>query len=237
MLRRTLLKSLAAALAARPAGTLAQQAPAATSFSPTEIETLHAIADVVLPAEIGADARRKAVATFVSWFANYRQGADMGHGYGSSVLRAASGPSPFSRYPAQFAALDAAASVRGGQTFRALPASERRAVVGQVLNDPQPVNRLPPQPTGANLVADLMGSYFTSADAWDVCYRAEIQRDSCRTLDNSAEPPRPIKTIPGALPPDPLLARSRDSPSLEPSPANRDSRRQARGLTARSPVA
>ena len=55
------------------------------------------------------------------------------------------------------------------------------------------MNRLPAQPTGANLVADLMGSYFTSADAWDVCYRAEIQRDSCRTLDNSAEPPRPVK--------------------------------------------
>ena len=193
MRRRTVLKSLAAAFAARPAATLVQQAAAATTFSPTEIDTLHAIADVVLPAEIGADARRKAVTTFVSWFANYRQGADMGHGYGASTLRAASGPSPFGRYAAQFAALDATARARGGQTFRALPASDRRAVVEQVLNDPQPVNRLPAQPTGANLVADLMGSYFTSADAWDACYRAEIQRDSCRTLDNSAEPPRPIK--------------------------------------------
>jgi hypothetical protein len=237
MLRRTVLKSLAAAFAARPAAALAQQAAAATTFSPAEIDTLHAIADVVLPAEIGAEARKKAVTDFVSWFANYRQGADMGHGYGASTLRAGSGSSPFSRYPAQFAALDAAARSRGGQTFQALPVSDRRAIVEQVLNDPQPVNRMPAQPTGANLVADLMGSYFSSADAWDACYRAEIQRDSCRTLDNSAEPPRPLKIIPGALPPDPLLVRSRDSPSLEPSPANHGSRRQARGLTARSPVA
>jgi hypothetical protein len=192
MLRRTVLKSLAAAFAARPAATLAQ-ATAATTFSPTEMETLHAIAEVVLPAEIGADARRKAVTTFVAWFANYRQGADMGHGYGASTLRAPSGPSQFSRYASQFTALDATARSRGGQTFRALPASDRRAIAEQLLNDPQPVNRLPAQPTGANLVADLMGSYFTSADAWDTCYRAEIQRDSCRTLDNSAEPPRPVK--------------------------------------------
>ena len=194
MLRRTLLKSLAAAFAARPVVTLAQQAAGATTFSPTEVDTLRAIADVVLPAEIGSDARRKAVTTFVAWFANYRQGADMGHGYGASTLRAASGPSPFGRYAAQFTALDASARARGGQTFRALPAVDRRAIVEQLLNDPQPVNRLPAQPTGANLVADLMGSYFTSADAWDTCYRAEIQRDSCRTLDNSAEPPRAMKS-------------------------------------------
>jgi hypothetical protein len=193
MRRRTLLKTLAAAFAARPAATLAQQAAAATTFSPSEIETLHALAEVALPAEIGADARRKAVTAFVSWFANYRQGADMGHGYGASTLRAASGASPFSRYAAQFTALEATARSRGGPTFRALPASDRRAIVEQLLNDPQPVNRLPAQPTGANLVADLMGSYFTGADAWDVCYHAEIQRDSCRTLDDSAEPPRPIK--------------------------------------------
>lgn len=193
MLRRTVLKSLAAAFAVRPAATLAQQATPATTFSPTDVETLDAIAEVVLPAEIGPDARRKAVAAFVAWFANYRQGADMGHGYGASTLRAASGPSPFSRYAAQFSALDASARSRGGQTLRALPVPDRRAIVEQLLNEPQPVNRLPAQPTGANLVADLMGSYFNSADAWDACYRAEIQRDSCRTLDNSAEPPRPVK--------------------------------------------
>jgi hypothetical protein len=52
------------------------------------------------------------------------------------------------------------------------------------------VNRLPAQPTGASLIADLMGSYFTSSDAWDRCYRAQILRDYCRTLDNSAEQPR-----------------------------------------------
>ena len=193
MLRRTVLKSLAAAFAVRPAATIAQQAPVATTFSATEVETLNAIADVVLPEEIGADARRRAVAVFVSWFTNYRQGADMGHGYGASTLRAPAGPSPFSRYAAQFSALDAAATARGSQTFRALPIADRRAVVEQFLNEPQPVNRLPGTPTGANLIADLMGSYFTSANALDACYGVQILRDSCRALDNSEAAPLPIR--------------------------------------------
>ena len=192
MKRRTLLKSLAAAFAARPVAALSQ-AGAATSFSPTEIETLNAIAEVVLPAEIGADAQRRAVTAFASWFANYRPGSDMGHGYGASTLRAASGPSPFSRYAAQFATLDASAKERGASSLRALAAPDRRIVIEKFLNEPQPVNRLPAQPTGANLVADLMGSYFTSANAWDVAYGVQILRDSCRTLDNSADAPLPVR--------------------------------------------
>jgi hypothetical protein len=79
-----------------------------------------------------------------------------------------------------------------GETFAALPAASRREIVEKLLNEPQPVNRLPAQPTGASLIADLMGSYFTSSDAWDRCYRAQILRDYCRTLDNSAEQPRAI---------------------------------------------
>ncbi len=110
-------------------------------------------------------------------------------------LRQPSGPSPAVRYPAQFAALDAAAQARGGTTFAALLASARREVAEAFLNEPQPVNRLPAQPTGANLVADLMGSYFNSPDAWDRCYPAEIQREPCRRLDGSEQQPRPLKQI------------------------------------------
>jgi hypothetical protein len=189
MLRRTLSQVFGVLLVARPVRALARllQAP---PFSPREIETLSAIADVVLPADLGAQGRKRAVDKFVAWFVNYRQGADMGHGYGSSSLRQPSGPSPALRYPPQFAALETAARDRGAVSFAALPLAARREVVEETLNEPQPVNRLPAQPTGANLIADFMGSYFTSADAWDRCYRAEIQRDNCRTLDNSPEEPR-----------------------------------------------
>jgi len=197
MNRRTWLRALGACFLLRKAGVpvLALDAPPAqaATFAASEISALTAIAEVVLPTALTADDRRLVVRAFSSWFANYTPGADMGHGYGSSTLRASSGPSPISRYPAQFAALDQAATVRGAKTFAALPIAARRELVESALNTPQPVNRLPASPTGANLVADLMGSYFNSQDGWNLCYRAEINRDSCRTLDDSSSAPKPIR--------------------------------------------
>jgi hypothetical protein len=191
MLRRTLLQTLAALVVFKPVRAFARVLQAAT-FTASEVETLAAVADVVLPSDLGPAGRRGVVERFVAWFGHYREGADMGHGYGGSTLRAPSGPSPALRYPPQFAALDEAARNRGGRIFAALEPAVRRQIIEKVLNEPRPVNRLPSQPNGASLVADFMGSYFTSADAWDRCYRAEIRRDSCRTLDDSAAEPRPL---------------------------------------------
>ena len=147
------------------------------------------MAEIVLPRAIGQDGRDKAVAGFVAWVRNYREGADTGHGYGSSTLSRPTGASPAARYPAQFAALDAAARTQNGTSFAALPLDRRRTVIEAALNLPQPVTRLPPRPTGANLIADFMGLYFNSADAHDLCYNAEIGRDTCRSLEGSDQAP------------------------------------------------
>jgi hypothetical protein len=195
MKRRTFLEALAAVVVAgktafaRRSGV---QAGAAV-FDAGETATLNALAETVLPSALTANERRLAVRAFVSWFTNYKAGADMGHSYGSSTLRQPSGPSPIARYPPQFAALADTARTRGAGSFAALPAQARQEVVEAFLNQPQPVNRLPAQPTGANLVADFMGLYFNSQDGWNLCYRAEINRDSCRTLDNSDKAPAPIR--------------------------------------------
>src|SRR5690349_20059651 len=147
MLRRTLLQIAVTLLAVRPVRALARmlQAP---PFSTREIDTLSAIADVVLPSALSAQEKKRAVDRFVAWFVNYRQGADMGHGYGASTLRQSSGPSPVSRYPQQFVAIESAARERGGGTFASLPIATRREIVEKLLNEPQPINRLPAQPTG-----------------------------------------------------------------------------------------
>src|SRR5688500_1359519 len=98
MLRRTLLQMVAALVVFRPIRAFARvlQAP---PFNAREVETLSAVAEVVLPSDLGPVGRRRAVDRFVTWFVNYREGADMGHGYGASVLRPPSGPSPALRYP------------------------------------------------------------------------------------------------------------------------------------------
>ena len=183
MKRRALLQSLAAVFAARPwlGLRLFAQAPPITE---AETATLKAIAEVVLPSALARAGRDRVVTNFVSWVRNYKEGADRGHGYGSSNLSAPTGPSPAGRYPAQFAALDKAAATRGAASFAALAFDGRRAIVEAALNEPQPVQRLPNRPTGANLVADFMGFYFSSGDAWDLAYQAQIGRDRCRTLED-----------------------------------------------------
>lgn len=196
MKRRTFLEALAAVVVAGKstfARRMGAQATGGAVFDADQTATLNALAETVLPSGLSANDRRLAVRSFVSWFANYKAGADMGHGYGASTLRQPSGPSPIARYPPQFAALADAARARGAASFAGLPIAARREVVEVFLNQPQPVNRLPAQPTGANLVADFMGSYFNSQDGWNLCYRAEINRDACRTLDNSEKAPAPIK--------------------------------------------
>ncbi|HEY7475178.1 MAG TPA: hypothetical protein VH679_09225 [Vicinamibacterales bacterium] len=189
--RRTILQSLAAALAASPLGRLRlfAQAPPITD---AQTATLKAIAEVVLPTALTRDDRDRVVAAFVGWVRDYKQNADMGHGYGASTLRQPSGPSPAGRYPAQFAALDDAARAGGAASFPSLSVDARRTAIEAALNGPQPVNRLPGQPTGQNLIADFMGFYFTSSDAWDLAYQAQIGRDRCRTLDGSDQAPEPL---------------------------------------------
>ena len=193
MKRRTLLQTFAGGLIARPLVNLGAQAPAASAeLTDANVRTLHAIGEVVLPASIGERGRRDAVDKFIAWVRNYKTGADRGHGYGASSLSAPTGPSPALQYPAQFAALDAQATAQGAASFAALSLDKRRAVVEAALNTPQPLNRLPPRPTGGNLIADVMGFYFTGADGYNLAYNAKIDRDSCRSLDGSDRAPAPL---------------------------------------------
>ena len=78
---------------------------------------------------MGREERDRVVAGFVAWVRDYKEGADMGHGYGASTLRPPSGPSPAPRYPSQFAALDDGAKAKGASSFASLPIDDRRAII------------------------------------------------------------------------------------------------------------
>jgi hypothetical protein len=192
--RRTLLKSFVtmvmAGLLARRRTPLRAQVH---ELTPGQMATLGAIAEVVLPSALGADGRDLVVEQFASWVRGYREGADMGHSYGSAMLRRPSGPSPALSYPAQFAALDSAARERGAPSFAALPVDDRRIIIESALNTPQRVARLPSQPNGTYLIADFMGMYFASPDAWDLAYQRRIGRDRCRSLEGSAIRPAALR--------------------------------------------
>ena len=189
--RRTLLQLTGAFAAWSPIARLRAFAQA-VPFTDDQKAALAAMAEVTLPASIGAAGRAAATQKFIAWHLNYRMGADMGHSYGASTLRPGSPAPVLPRYAAQFAALDQAARAAGAQTFASATAEIRRSAVEAALNTPPPVNRMPARPTGANLVADFMGLYFNSATAFDQAYRAAIGRDDCRSLDGSDQPPKSL---------------------------------------------
>ena len=146
---------------------------------------LEAIAEIVLPST--AD-QKAAVKAFQDWIAGYREGADTDHGYGNTRLRT-TGSRPDRNYPAQIAALESAARAAGAASFASASLEQRRAILGTAIADAK-VERLSARPTGAHIATDLMGHYFGSSAANDLCYRAAIGRDECRGLLRSELPPR-----------------------------------------------
>ena len=172
--RRTALKSIAAAPLFQRAFRLQADDP-----------TLAAIAEAVLPSE---SSRNAAVTAFIRWHADYKENADTDHGYGNTRLRT-TGPRPDRNYAKQIAALESAARAAGAASFASLSRDQRRAILEAAIVEAK-VERLSARPSGAHVATDLMGHYFGSSAANDLCYRAAIRRDECRGLAGSDLPPR-----------------------------------------------
>lgn len=189
MKRRALLQFLGTTLATlRVPVRLRGQA---ATLGPADEVRIRAIAEVVLPQEIGAQAHDAVLRGFFTWVREYRAGADADHGYGVTRLRR-TGVSPAARYAAQLDALDRQARQRG-YSFADLPRGDRQAIVEAAIGAAK-IERLPSRPDGGHVATDLMGFYFNSIEANDVCYRARIGRDTCRGLAGSDDRPAPLTT-------------------------------------------
>jgi hypothetical protein len=191
MTRRTLLRWAALLAATWPLSSLKVLALArrqSTRLTPEHAATLRAVADVVLPSTLSIDERQLAVTLFADWVANYREGAEVGPGYGSPRLRT-TGPSPASAYPAQLAALEAAARAGGAASFNAASLEARRGIIEAALTTPQRITQLPARPNGQHVVADFMGLFFHGQQGYNLAYRAPINREECRGLAGSEKAP------------------------------------------------
>jgi hypothetical protein len=140
---------------------------------------LRALADVVLPSELGDRGRARVVAEFLAWLRDYRGGVDTDHGYGFPRLRRTA-PSPAGKYSAQLTALAA----RDG---------DQRPAIEAAITDAR-IERLPARPDGGHIATDLMAFYFNSVEANDLAYRAAIGRDTCRGLPGSENRPASLGT-------------------------------------------
>lgn len=196
MKRRTLLRWLISGATTLPLlranlrGNLSAAArKQADELTTSQAFVLRDVATTVLPSAIGAKAQDEAVDNFLRWLRDYREGVPLSHGYGEPRL-VRTGPSPAPGYAAQIAALQQAATDRGGR-FGTLPLEERRAILDAAFKAAG-VQNLPSRPDGKHVVADLMAHYFRSSAANDLCYSARIGRHTFRAIRVTTVRPRPL---------------------------------------------
>jgi hypothetical protein len=188
MRRRTLINLALRATTLAPFYNL-RLAAAVREFPPESLASLRRVARVVLPSELGARGADDQVERLARWVREYREGAELDHGYGRPRIRFAPA-SPVETYVKQIEALDAAARAQGGP-FERLSRDAQRAIIDASL-EAAGVDALPPRPAGRHVVADLMAVYFRSTEANDAAYRAHIGRDTCRPITFIVNRPRSL---------------------------------------------
>jgi gluconate 2-dehydrogenase subunit 3-like protein len=153
-------------------------------------ELLHALAATILPEELGAARTREFAERFERWVSNFRPGAEQNHGYGTGELEQAPAD-PWPRWRQQLQTLEAESQKQYSNGFSALPAERRTTLVATQLEAVR-ADRIP-APLGANHVAlALLGWFYNTPEATDLCYRAAIGKENCRALNEAPNKPRSL---------------------------------------------
>jgi hypothetical protein len=154
-------------------------------------DLLIALADAILPSELGRDGVRRTIDRFERWVSNFRPGAELNHGYGTAELQHLVSD-PWPRWRSQLSALDADARGRYRSGFADIRREQRLAMITALLES-QNVERIPPSPIVADHVAlALLGWFYNQPEATDLAYRARIAKETCRPLGENANQPRPL---------------------------------------------
>jgi anthranilate phosphoribosyltransferase len=130
------------------------------------------------------------VRAFSDWGTGYHEGAELVHGYGTSRLRTL-GPTPVTRWTTQLADLDARAQRVHQKRFAALTPAEREAIVRAALQG-QRIDRMPAVADANHVAIALLAHFYDSAAATDLCYEAQIGKQTCRPLAAQARKPLPM---------------------------------------------
>jgi gluconate 2-dehydrogenase subunit 3-like protein len=189
--RRTFLASLASAV---PLAVVVRRAHAeAVAHLTSEPATLDALAEAILPSALGRAGITKEVADFREWGKDYREGAEVNHGYGTSRLRSL-GPTPLTKWTTQLDDLDARAQSKHQKSFREIPVADRVALVRAVLEG-QRVDRMPGVADASHVSLALLAHFYDSSAANDLCYEAKIGKATCRPLATSSRKPLPMLKV------------------------------------------
>ena len=165
----------------------------ATAVADLDARQLRALAEALLPSELGAAGVERAVSGFERWLAGYREGVELVHGYGTGELRY-TGPSPALRWSNQLRALAAAAQQQHNTSFDLLSVAQRQALVQSALESGGASQRpaLTAVSRAPHLAIGLLSYFFETPEAADLCYGVKIGANSCRPLAQSPRPPLPL---------------------------------------------
>jgi hypothetical protein len=125
----------------------------------------------------------RTVSGFERWLAGYREGAELVHGYGTGEIRT-TGPSPALRWSAQLQLLEK-------QSFTSLTPERRRQRVLEALSGIR-LGSLLQFDRAPHIALGLLGFFYSSPEATDLCYQARIGPNTCRPLDQSPKRPVPL---------------------------------------------
>lgn len=155
---------------------------------------LDSLAEVLLPASLGAAARGQAVDAFVAWMDGYDPVAEEMHGYGYADVRyLPADPAPAWR--AQLEALDLLAQRTRGKRFNQLDITQREAVVTTALRTLR-TDRLPSPLSAPHIALALMSHWASSPGGWNLALGAQVSPGTCRPLADAMKAPLPIVTAP-----------------------------------------
>lgn len=185
--RRRLLSVLAVSLPM--AAVLRRRAFQATRR--LDIPRLTALAEAILPTLLSRADVERTVAGFDRWLGGYRAGAELLHRYGASEI-VRTPPSPAPRWAAQLDELDREAQRQHGRAYAAVDREQRRALVAAAIAAERSEG-LPPVVEARHLAVALLSYWAGSTGAFDLAYRARINRLACRPLAENPDRPRALE--------------------------------------------
>ncbi len=150
---------------------------------------IEAVAEAVLPEEIGPGGVQDALRDFARWLDGFRPVAVLPHPYLSSdrVRYGSADPAPM--WNSQLEALDLLARHQHRRGFSELPVAERREILATELDRHAPEASLPAPATADHVAVGLLAWFASRPATTDLAYRARIGRQACRTLASGVERP------------------------------------------------
>ncbi|HXV60808.1 MAG TPA: gluconate 2-dehydrogenase subunit 3 family protein [Vicinamibacteria bacterium] len=189
MKRRAFMKSSAAIVSGLALKRCTSgESPMAPAPPALDSDTLNAVARLALPSEeLGELGTARVLDGFRKWLEGFEPVAELDHPYLSEeILYGPPDPAPL--WSSQLEALELEAERRHGSSFKELSREDQTAILERHL--PQDLEASFPEIARAPHVAcGLLAYFYASSEANDLCYRAAIERHTCRGLDASPAAP------------------------------------------------